>query len=261
MSSINQPADGKSIIDYLPLASAVFLVLGALRLIFFYKFFGIDIVSFIDLSEVITLSFAFFINGVFALLIFLVVFIPTITDAQIKGVEDKKTGATGWLMISAFIIYSYFTMYDIAGNYIVAFRVNYDTLIMFAVIIFIFVFSSKILPIIKRNTFYYFGYDVNGNISAILVLFVSICALCVLQSRDSARDILFKKKPEYVEIKVDSLLLKTNYTYRFVGKTRNYAFFYNTTTNICDVYSVEGDKDRKLSFPNELPNLQIGGMK
>lgn len=253
--------DGKDIKEYLPLASAVFLILGALRLIFFYKFFGINIVSFIDLSEILTLSFSFFINCVFIALIFFIIFIPSITDSQIKGIEDRKTGAVALLVIISFFVYFYFSIYDVNKDYIIDFRVSKDTIGAFVVVLLIAIFSSRILPVIKRRISYYFGYNVSANTSASLVSLLGMCILCVLQSRDSARDILLKKRPEHIEIKLDSTLIKTSYSYRFIGKTKSYIFFYNTKTDVSDVYSLDGDKDKKMSFPNELPNLQIGGVK
>ena len=65
---MDKPTTTDKLKEYLPIISIVLLIIGAIRLIVYYRFFGIDITSYIDLSEVLILSLPFFLTSAIFLL-------------------------------------------------------------------------------------------------------------------------------------------------------------------------------------------------
>jgi hypothetical protein len=59
-----------------------------------------------------------------------------------------------------------------------------------------------------------------------------------------------KEKFTIAEIRLDSIIIKSSKSYRYIGKTKNYAFFYNKSMQKADAYPI--DDAKLISITNEV---------
>jgi hypothetical protein len=242
--------------DYLPIFSAFVLIIGSIRLVYYYSFFGISIAEYIELSEIVTLSLSFLINSLITSALFLLLFVPTILRTHMSTGSDKKSEAVAVLCFLAYISYWFCNTYDIFGNYKLDLRINLDVIVAPFLLLILAFIPSYIEQIKNSYIISLFSINVEGKYVTLFVAFAGLFILCVLQSRTNARDILLLRKPDLVKVKIDSTIIESSNNYRFIGKTKNFIFFYNTKDNIADSYALDGGK--KISVQNSLYPFQLG---
>lgn len=236
--------------ENLPLVSALLLVLGAVRLIVYYHFFGIDITNYIDLSEIFSLSLSFFITSIaFLTTIVIVSFILRILEGDYYGTRLTILSApsnTDRGMISiAYYIIVWLGIFTFPLVFIYAppkERVNWDILL---IAIPLFAFLPPIIPdwhrIINKAYKKLFDKDLNGNNLFLITISVLVLCFSIVFTRTSARRVLYDDET-IVKMLYDGKLIQTDSSYKFIGKTKSYAFFYNDKTGYSDVYEMSNVK-------------------
>lgn len=233
--------------EYFPLISALLLILGTVRIIVFYSFFGIDITTYIDLSEIFTLSLSFFISSaIFLILTILIVLIMASYD--LKGNNTLSVDYTDMSLLNSprrnMIAIAYYILtfsVIIASGVLFVYgpsrqRITYD----FALVaIPMALLVPPLLPswhnAIARKYKNLFEKELESKFIFIFTVLVLMAMLSTLYTRTTARKVLYSE--DLVQMTYNNKIIKTDSTYKYIGKTKNYIFFYNTTTKAADTYS------------------------
>ena len=240
--------------ENLPLISAMLLILGAARLIFFYSYFGIDITSYIDLAEIFSLSLRFFATSALIFVPFGFFYLPTalVMDIRVKSKfrgyrEDidaitpvEGVVATAMSFILFMLTYFMFTGY-------MDFTVTIDMALLM-VLIFILPWTTQtFLPILQDKLNKIFKTDLSNSFFAGIILVLSVSIFAIAVSRHSARNMAYAKKFISAEVQIDDKVIRSSDGYRYIGKTKNYIFFYNRAANKSDAFSLANVKRVTLS--------------
>jgi hypothetical protein len=228
--------------DNLPLFSVILVLLGLTRLIAYYGFFHIDIVSFIDLTEIIQLQFTFFTIG----FIFLILFSVHALDWLGRLTSDKERvkallstprqdleaqyPKANWISKNIIsILFGILTISTFAIDYFsnkskgFASPLYADLLAIFFIITFISAYSGRTLAGIKGLGL------LNGKYATLLSGIGGLVILMLaaaIYSRNSAFKVMVEK-PEYEVTLVLNDTVKTTKNLIYVGKSKAYIFLYD----------------------------------
>ncbi|WP_029283849.1 hypothetical protein [Pedobacter sp. R20-19] len=226
--------------------SAVFLILGLLRAIFYFSPFGIPILTFIDLSEVFT---TWFTQIIYVLLICSVISVlyPVLKYANISP--------TSYFVYYYFVVYIthivslgylYFDLLrNVFGNYSEEWlhytRFNYSILFVISMI-FGFGSLSGIWDVIKVLRKKQINLEFNRVRGYTVVTLLVISGFIWSITLPIAIEMTTK---DYIQVKLygKSDTITTNDTLRYLGKTRNYIFLWDKKKRVAEIYKSD-DFDR-----------------
>jgi len=241
--------------ENLPLISAILLVVALIHTVLYYYCFGVNIMSFIDLSECLTLSVPFLLAGVaYVLFCAALVYLQSATFVAPTPEEDAKfyqsvTTTTfaqrllrrdlrrgkGFIILVAAVVFTigyYWTpmawlkyVFLVANVWMVS-RFVFDILVG-EVRIAYFRLNHIPMPYVTSDAL---GYA--------LFLLV-ICAGSAFVEAGIAK-YRHPENPTIQVVKTKDFTLTSSDTYRYVGKTKSYVVFYNTQTESADVLSLDG---------------------
>jgi hypothetical protein len=249
----------KELRENIPLYTVIIIGISLLYLILYYAYLGIDIVSYIEPTEALVLSFPAFIyalveNGIVmivGLIICLILLvIITIFDIVRKRFQKEKipssSAATesndlvdneGFPWFSAIIV----LIWIVSITFVIISAIqtkDYTSLInsmLFYCILGLFYVNRpkthKILSkVILRDK------QVFNLVYLTLITSLSVALL----ARHKAQDIISNKHYTQVAVSFENnQKIITNDTLRYVGKTKNYIFFYRTKQNESTIYPLE----------------------
>lgn len=233
--------------ENLPLISAFLLIVGALKLIYYYSYFGIDITSYIDLSEILILSLPFFINSTFILVITLLLFTPMTVRQELNHMSDdgkqESVDTKNERIVIGFVVsIILYTIFVLIFTGYADFTITYDTFFATSLVFVFPLLLNYVFPAFKRSVERAFDVQVERAYFITLIIGIGVVTLSILYSRHTARNVLFKKTYVAAEAKLDTVTVKSSFTYRYVGKTKNYIFFYNTETNWAEAWPLSNLK-------------------
>lgn len=240
--------------ENLPLVSAFLLIVGALKLIYYYSYFGIDITSYIELSEILVLSLPFFINSTFILVITLLLFTPMTVRQELDRLsedsEQELVNTKNERVVIGFVISLILgTVMILMYTGYVDFTITYDMFFAMSLVVVFPLLLNYVFPAFKRSVERAFDVQVERAYFIILIIGIGVVTLSILYSRHTARNALFKRTYVAAEAKLDTVTVKSSFTYRYVGKTKNYVFFYNTDTNRAEAWPLSNLK--KLTITDD----------
>lgn len=254
----------KDLKDNLPLLSALLLIIGAAKIFYFYSYFGVDIFSYIEITEIFTLSLSFFANALLFIIPFAILIlqqaltletrVPKIWSRALLFRTEQRSDIDKITPLEAtvgiiFWIGLLLSMISMLTGYL-AFTVTFDMAIGFILILILPFVSSHLLPSIQLTINKIFKIDITNGFIAFLLIVIFSGLYAIGYSRQTARNIELKENFVVVEIKFDSLTIKSSESYRYIGKTKGYAFFYDKISRRADAYLIGNAKS--LSVTNEV---------
>ena len=237
--------------EYLPIISVILLILGAIRLVVFYHFFGIDITTYIDLSEIFILSLPFFLTSALFLMVCLsYAMLGVVYDTN----NEYSTANSADLTLlkepsrphirASYYILTYFTLFLMPMILLLGperDRIGYD---LYFVLIPVCLVLPPIIPSmhnwIARSYQKAFQKELRSNHLFLFIASLLLMLFSVVFTRTSARKALYND--ESITMTYNGEVVKTTDTYSYIGKTKNYAFFYNDNTGYADVYTLSDVK-------------------
>ncbi|CAH0142382.1 hypothetical protein SRABI27_00312 [Pedobacter sp. Bi27] len=240
----------KNVLDKLAswatLISAVFLILGLLRAIFYFSPFGIPILTFIDLSEVFT---TWFTQIIYVLIICSII---SVLYPVLKYANISPTSYFVYYYFAVYIThvvslcYLYFDLLrNCFGNYSEEWlhytRFNYSILFVISMI-FGFGSLSGIWDVIKVLRKKQINKEFNRVRGYIVVTLLVISGFIWSITQPIGIEMTTK---EYTQVKLygKSDTITTNDNLRYLGKTRNYIFLWDKKKRVAEIYKAD-DFDR-----------------
>lgn len=250
--------------ENLPLISAFLLILGAARLIFFYSYFGIDITSYIDLAEIFSLSLKFFATSALIFVPFGFFYLPTalVMDIRVKSSfrgyrEDidaitpvEGVVATVMNFVLCLIMYFMVTGY-------MDFTPTIDIGLLMVFVLLLPWTTLKFVPILQDKLNKIFKTELSNSFFAGIILVLSVTLVAIAVSRHTARNMAYAKKFVSAEVQIDDKIIRSSNGYRYIGKTKNYIFFYNRLTSKSDAFSLTNVKRVTLSDDRFFTGMMI----
>lgn len=240
--------------DNLPLLSIVLVTFSTARLIAYYHYFGIDITSYIELTEAITLSTPIFfyallasLLGIFGGLLGIKVhseYTPT-AEAQVSKNFFKRAHqfASPFTMLLLFLIIPCITIW-LSWSYwykgkpeAIEWIVSMNLLLI--LILTVDISSNELWLQLRKINLEISIYSLNLSLRLIFGT-----AAIVLQTRIDAYNAVYGdyNNREQVAFTIGDKNIHTSDKYRYVGRTKNYLFLYNNTTGYADIFKLSDIK-------------------
>jgi hypothetical protein len=147
--------------ENLPLFSALILIIGAAKIYYFYSYFGIDIFSYIELTEIFTLSLSFYANAMLFILPFSIFILQQALTLETRAsklwasafVGSQRNDIDNITPLEAtvgiiFWVGLLLSMISILTGYL-DFTITFDIVIGLVIIIVLPFISSYLLPSIR----------------------------------------------------------------------------------------------------------------
>lgn len=214
-------------LKYLPIVAPLLIFFGVARLSFYYGFFNVDIIYFLDFSEIITQFFDVLIVNAITIGLASTLFVIT---AFLVEISRKWLRAVVLLLVLAGTLVMVLTRKNWGNTNYIFLSVLFLTLLLFA---FQQTFDpkSKIDPTLK---------------APLILCAVALILLTIrLSASADADDVMAFRKYEGVKVYYkDSLVTSTDK--RYIGNTTNYVFVHDITKNVTEVYNLTDIK--KIDF-------------
>jgi hypothetical protein len=220
----------EKIVHYLPLGAVILIGLGVLRTSVYYNYFGVDIMSYLTTSEVLTL----FLNDFQPLIVlFLVAFIHLNSTERIIEIIERNFGEDIFETFVREKKWRYFTIFLILSAILFCI-IYFDFIQLKTWLIYLLVFSLLQLTIFFfiRKT----GDDLVKNRSY-MNLFLGLCIVSIIPLM-SLKDIRSIEKDNgmkaYLRLNDDSTIVSSENNL-FLGKAGENYFFYRPDSKITTI--------------------------
>ncbi|MEI6123806.1 MAG: hypothetical protein WCQ95_09260 [Bacteroidota bacterium] len=257
---INKKSDSDKLTSLLPYVGPLLILFGVIRLIVFYRNFGITIINYLDITEIITSFFDILIITILAILNSMFqqfLFVDKKNYEANKNLWQKlisENNSKAFLSLcfqyyKRQIIITFILVLSCVSLCIFGKNINWVLilyLISFAlfllVVNFITIFIDRIhfefkSPLYKKRRAYFVFY--------FLVLIIIICGFASWQAYD------VKKMKSNIGITVtldnDTILISNSSQY-YIGKTKEYLFYYHEDLKVTDVIPMTRVKE--INFPD-----------
>lgn len=222
------------VVRLLPLGAAILIGLGALKTSVYYNYFGVDIMSYLTNTEVLTL-FLNDLQSFIVLLLFALVHL-NISERFIESIENSfgKDRFEKFIRDKKWVYFNFFAIL-----FIVTFSmIYYQCFLLNNWLIYLFVFSSLQL------TFFFFirkkGDELVKN-HAYMHLFMGlwIVSIIPLMSLKEIRVVKKNKGPKVQLTTNGNCKIIPSKNNRFLGKAGDNYFFYNPAKKVTTIYKSE----------------------
>ncbi|MGI0108320.1 hypothetical protein [Salinimicrobium sp. WS361] len=223
-----------SFLKYIPLASIFIVFLSAIRQFIFYSNFNIDILSYLTLTEFLTL----FLKDGIVIAFTVILAVPTvyILKNQKKVQKLAKKNLRLWqvfiilitliLIVAAFFVNLFFELKEIYNkpqNHIEGLNIIASFLLVGIALSILFLLSVKKISTIKQ---------VVGTGSLITVFVIIFSSLTAYNTKN-------KERKNIHLIITDKEMIRTDDSLIYLGKTESYFFLYNKTKNSARIIKSE----------------------
>jgi hypothetical protein len=256
--------------DNLPLVTLVLLLLGFARMVAFYKFFHVDIASFIDLTEVIQLQFEFYTIGFIFLSGALLQLLDWVggllsNQARVKALVETPTPELREKhpvidRISKHILSILFGILGIATLTIQHFDGKKGFMgplyaDIFAVFFIAFVLSAYPLRSIVGIRKLRLLKDQHVPVVTGVILLGLLMVAAAIYSRASAFKIMTEQPDYEATLVLGDRTVVTNKNLIYVGKSKSYVFLYDKDTDQSEVIPTSDIK--RMNFRPGLMNHKV----
>jgi hypothetical protein len=245
----------ENIKDNLPLLSILLAVLSLSRVILYYHYFGISIVDYIELTEAVTLCVPLFIWSALGGIVGFIAGVFQWKSLRKEATEQLNIKVNNTFKERAIAVsgsYQYFALFRF---FPVIMIVSIGFLLFidkkegiewhFIQIICLWIyFMSSILA----NEISIIIDSPNLDLTTVTIQFYIILILglsyFILSARAESYSVIYSnyKYLKHVEVVVGEKIVRTSNTYRYVGKTKNYIYFYNIVKGSADIISLDDVK-------------------
>ena len=240
----------------LPIISLGLLILGTVNLMLYYNHFNVDILSYLDFTEILQIQFRLFATAA-ALIVFLILYITIsqkVSDFVDNGKKENPDGSPteeelerrkksakrsriGFVlfMVLIFILNIVSTTYATAddSNVGISFLWLFSVLLVAVAVIYTYFQLKKVAEAettdeVKRKqgltTLKYVG------------IFIILTYVSGVFARLSAEDVLSHTSSYEATVVMEKKTFITNKNYRYLGRTKNFTFFYDMVKKQAEVY-------------------------
>lgn len=249
------------IMEFLPIIGSFLIFLGMIRLTYYYSSFGINIINFLNLTEIITsffdviIKFAF--QFVFATIFALIVYTK-------KELEERNSTYHEILKESSFVrrLFRYLIHFRIILNivfyvivpFLVFLIIDYSFEIHVFEEVLLLIFVSGSLLILRAEIEHKYGEDTSKSefspFVTISIFGVFLVILVMLHTHQDVQEVINHHRTIGVSIELDDgITLISDSTNFYIGKTENFVFFYYKTQNRTEVIPVGRVKEMTFNSP------------
>lgn len=201
--------------DYLPILTGILILNSAVHLIKYYNMFGISIIDYMDFTELVLGFFDDFLIIVYSLLSILIwVLLEDFifnTNGNLTHVKNSKAKRMQFYRISILAFLGIHLLSQLALIWLKEYYVYLSTIVIFFLVIF-WIFKK--------------GASID-KYSKYVITVLSLIYLLYLLAGFNAAEIIERKDKTEVTVILENKTIRTNENLRYIGKSRNYIFFYN----------------------------------
>lgn len=169
----------------------------------------------------------------------------TITDVSVRAVTNLTA------IISAIL-----SLYLLGAGYL-DFTVTWDLGWVMIIMLGIPFASRYIVPKLTNSVNTGFHLNLSPSFFAFILLMLSVSTSVIIYVRNEARNILYQQAFTKAEAKIDTITIAANTNYRYIGKTKNFIFFYNKSTSKADAFSLSDVKHITVSDNHRFDGILI----
>ena len=252
-----QPSTVAKLKDNLPMLSIGLIIIGISNLIVYYRHFNIDIITYLDFTEVLQMQFTSFVMS-FAIVLFLylsvgffsvigpsyeqiveyrIEFQASHSPEQIKLIQEKNRKESRKSKFILFLLLSILLL-----PYIAKLIVDYDStdgiilgcisiLVVATIIDTIYTFFLQ-----AEEDKTYFNNKPKFVLARQIGLFVFLLYTNIIAAHITAVAYQFPSSINEVTITTEKSTITTGKDLRYIGKTKNFTFFYNIVKKKASIY-------------------------
>lgn len=224
------------ILKLFPLLSVLIIISGTLNQMIYYGLFGINILNFIDLTEIITI----YIEQSILLMLFILFFF--LCAAIYFKFSDKMSQKKHNIIIPLILLFLYLSFTILLSLFIQSFLV-YSIVSVFLIILTIyndFFHGEHFFSLFNYKT-----YDEKKILTATKLSFIIL--FCTSLYTATVKYLQYNSKPNtYVSVTLQNEKKIDNKKEYYIGNTKNYIFIYNDSLN--EAYSLSMSQVLKINF-------------
>lgn len=209
---------------FLKISLPLIIFLGVIKLAFYYYYFSIPIIEYLELSEIVTL----FLNDI---ILYFLLLIPFALFYWVTKFD--------WLLLVAYAVV--FCLGVLSGlNYSLKYK---SQILLFIFCVILFSTSTLFLKLMPRKKI--------ESIQAplLLIFFTLVIFIVAYTSRLSAKEVYRHNTFSGTEVVFSDTLIRSNDSVYFVGKTKNFVFFYDIKGYTPIIYPF--DKIVRMTLKND----------
>lgn len=238
---MNESSTLDKLVKYLPLGSALLIILGVLKTSVYYNWFGVDIMSYLSITEVLTL----FLNDYVSLITILFVGIAHLllsaeyfhkTEELIgEDVFESKIKKYKWVLFSIFTLISTVLGLMLYNGDLPLLDITIYLFVFFAVQMIVTLFLSK-----KKDK------DINMRPIMNFLLLIVIGSIVPLMSAKDIQEVEQLEGQKVTLTMTNSELIQSDSLNLYLGKAGAYYFFYNSETEVTRIIKAEDVKEVEI---------------
>lgn len=236
-----------SLLQFLPYAGALLIVLGVIKHMIYYSAFGVNILNYLETGEIITS----FLGDIIHIIVMLVVgrvfaeFIIKEQDYSVNICSDdnllircaKYLNFAKWYFLCVFILAS-----------ILCYLLWKNTEIFIMMIKLIAVlFISTFIIIILQGEHRYYKKNSSRKFPRYTIFLPTILFAIIGPTIREIERVKYDKLNTAIIVQIDSDTLISTPSYYYIGKTNKYIFFYDDSLGVAEIFPMERVKKIKLN--------------
>ena len=232
---------------FIPYIGPLIILFGVIRLIFFYSFFGVKIVNYLELSEILTSFLDVLVIAIIFVTFIIGMLLPSLFDPILIGNETKnlpkprkQKGIWGIVAFAICMLVALLHFIFVgSGKHIQTYRV-YSYCLFFAI-------ATTIagLSLIKPSNKTTFLKPTLWGLMIFSFIFLAI----IFGTYLNFRSIRIDRSNINIRVTVDTLQLKNDSFHYYIGNTKNYLFYYDDSARRTYVYPMSRVKDISFDIP------------
>jgi len=231
---------------YLPYSGTILIVFGTIKQTIFFSLFNVNVTSFLELSETVTLFFNDLLLFATCFVIFnIVFFLSTSKSVEIKGSESLYDSLREISFLKRIKHYYdsgpqilLFTILCTIGIVIIL-VINYTKLWIMVSLLLIGwgAFLIKVMVLEgRRQYFIKYGKEAKILYSEIIIAFILLLIFTIGTCYSEYNLIKTQKRYLGTQILLSDKTIISDSSYYYIGKTKNYVFFFNEKAGNCDIF-------------------------
>jgi hypothetical protein len=237
---------GKLFVSYIPILTFISLGIGIVKQLVYYYFFHLDILNYIDVNEILLGTITNLIKCILIILFFqfLTELFKFLRIIILKIENHDKTKHELNLTLKSINIISIVILVICASLFLFFYNkfdsekiasVNQEWIFFLKtsfMVILLLIFSVIYFPLIYATNY---TKSISSKLMSVFVAGIVVLTFTILFSlEDSVDTKLFSTFGTYIEIGNKKIM--SDYNYYYIGRTRNFIFFYDVKEDYTDVY-------------------------
>lgn len=232
------------ITSFLPLLTVMVLIFGVINLIIYYGFFGVNILSYLEISEILPLILKDFLFTIAGLVIGTFAGYLSPDKKQIEQRNNsiaKAKETTGSLKR----LYYYAKAYPIIFVFIIGLFINAityffikhnkESLISLSILQCVFIAAFIIPELIEVKLYRNRSIQINQTVKNLILVLIVLVGWGIYKGVEKYFAVKYRHKFTGTTIIINGVKIISNDKYYFIGRTKSTIFFYNSVNNYTDI--------------------------